>query len=57
MTDDKDRKILSDEEMEDVAGGAQEKQDKLEIAQLQSIAKKPGDPDDDGKVGSRERRR
>jgi hypothetical protein len=53
--DDKDRKKLSDEEMEDVDGG---------LVTLAAFAfkkgdgkKKPGGPDGDGKLSKKERKR
>jgi len=53
--DDKDRKKLSDEEMEDVAGGAREILEKGFAINLDPSKKKPGGPDGDGKLNDAEK--
>ena len=50
--DDKDRKKLSDEEMEDVAGGFT-----VPARPSGKGKKKPGGPDGDGKLSKKERKR
>jgi hypothetical protein len=53
MTDDKDRKKLSDEEMEDVAGGTGNQSDGLRYLDMPGAVKKK---DGDGKLSDEERK-